>query len=254
MIKQNKYPILEFDPCTIAKLEPQHCISECKIPEKCVITYFKNAIESLKKQNMLELVTYIHSDTIDIPIYKFIDRPICIVLGYVGAAGAAASFEELIALGATKFIVCGSTGVLKKGFEEGSLLLPTAAVRDEGVSYHYIEPSREIECNDNTIEKMETYLQTINVPYRKVKTWTTDAFYRETQDKIDLRIADGCSCVEMEASAYFSVAKFRNVELGQVLCSSDDLSGAEWDKRNFNSKDKVRQKIVEICIDMCLNI
>ncbi len=254
MIKRNKYPILEFDPCKIAKLEPKHYISDCKIPEKCVITYFRNAIELFKMQNLLEQITYIHTDSIDIPIYKFIDKPICIVLGYVGAAGAAASFEELIALGARRFIVCGNAGVLKKGLEVGSLLLPTAAIRDEGVSYHYIEPSREIECDSNMIEKMEKYLRTLKVPYRKVKTWTTDAFYRETQDKIDLRIADGCSCVEMEAAAYFSVAKFRDVELGQVLCSSDDLSGVVWDKRNINNKAEVQSKIVDICIDMCLNI
>ena len=107
--------------------------------------------------------------------------------------------EELIALGATQFVVCGITGVLKKEFEEGSLLLPTAAVREEGVSYHYIEPSREIECSGNTIEKMETYLQAINVSYRKVKTWTTDAFYRETQDEVRLKIVEICidMCLNM---------------------------------------------------------
>ena len=39
--------------------------------------------------------------------------------GYVGAAGSAAFLDELIALGFTKFIVCGGAGVLRKDIAVG---------------------------------------------------------------------------------------------------------------------------------------
>jgi hypothetical protein len=35
----------------------------------------------------------------------------------------------------------------------------------------------------------------------------------------------------MEAAAFFAVAKFRNVKLGQILYGGDDLSAVAWDSR-----------------------
>jgi len=70
-----------------------------------------------------------------------------ITLGYLGAAGSAGSLEELIAYGSQKFIVYGGAGVLKKDIAVGHVIVPVSAVSDEGVSYHYVKPSREIECN-----------------------------------------------------------------------------------------------------------
>lgn len=110
-------------------------------------------------------------------------KSIAIVQGFLGAAGSAGLLEELIAMGFKKFIVCGAAGVLQKGIQAGHLVVPYSAVRDEGVSYHYAEPSREIECNQHAVNIIEKLLQDENIPYIKAKTWTTDAFYRETEDK-----------------------------------------------------------------------
>lgn len=68
------------------------------------------------------------------------------MLGCLGAAGAAYELEQLIALGCKKFIVCGGAGVLQKDIFVGNIIIPCTAVRDEGLSYHYIKPSREISC------------------------------------------------------------------------------------------------------------
>ena len=79
------------------------------------------------------------------------------------------------------------------------------------MSYHYIEPSREIECNPYVVSIMENYMKRNKIPYINAKTWTTEAFYRETDAKIDLRVSEGCVTVEMEAAAFVAVSKFRNV-------------------------------------------
>jgi purine-nucleoside phosphorylase len=49
------------------------------------------------------------------------------------------------------------------------------------------------------------------------KTWTTDAFYRETPDKVARRRAEGCLTVEMETSAFFALAQFRQVAFAQCF-------------------------------------
>jgi uridine phosphorylase len=127
-------------------------------------------------------------------------------------------------------------------------------VRDEGVSYHYIEPSREIECNPDAIMAIEGVLNQEKVPFIKAKTWTTDAIFRETEAKIAKRVAEGCVTVEMEAAAFYAVSKFRNVLLGQILYGGDDLSGIEWDKRSWNSREKIRTNLVDLCLKIATKL
>ncbi len=191
-----------------------------------------------------------------IPIYETRcgGRRICLIQGFVGSAGAAGCLEELIAFGCECFLVCGGAGVLRPDIAVGHLIIPDWAVRDEGVSYHYIEPSREISCDPGVVDVIEKELSRDGIPYIKGKTWTTDAFYRETRDKVALRVSEGCVCVEMEAAAFFAVAKFRGVKLGQILYGGDDLSGKAWDGREWNDRTDIRGNLVDLSMKICLEI
>ena len=60
--------------------------------------------------------------------------------------------------------------------------------------------------------------------------------------------------MEMEAAAFFAVAKFRNVKLGQILYGGDDLSGADWDNRKWHSRADIRENLVEISIRICISL
>ena len=256
MFKKKEFPILEFDSSTKAKIEPSNIIAKIDVPECCVITFFGDVINELLQSDKLIQIATFYTATINLPIYETVyhEKPIAIMQGFLGAAGAAAQLEELIAMGFSKFIICGAAGVLQKGIQVGHLVVPYSAVRDEGVSYHYVEPSREIECNRHAINTIEKILQVENIPYIKAKTWTTDAFYRETEEKMALRVLEGCVTVEMEAAAFFAVSKFRNVILGQMLFGGDDLSGVEWDSREWNSREKIRKSLVELSFKVCLQL
>jgi len=58
--------------------------------------------------------------------------------------------------------------------------------------------------------------------------------------------------VEMEAAAFFAVARFRNVVLGQILYGGDDLSGSVWDGRQWNSRKQIRENLVDLSLEICL--
>ena len=254
MLLKNSFPILEFDSNPKAKIEPSDTKKQLDVPEVCVITFFGEVIEKMAKQGLLKQITELRAETLRIPVYETVidDKRVGIVIGYVCAAGSAAMLEELIAIGFKKFFVCGGAGVLKKDIQVGHLILPYSAVRDEGVSYHYIEPSREVECNKRALLVIEEQLIKTNLLYIKAKTWTTDGIYRETEDKIALRASEGCVTVEMEAAAFFAVAQFRNVILGQILYAGDDLSGEEWDNRQWHSREYIRQNLVDFCLHTAL--
>jgi uridine phosphorylase len=162
--------------------------------------------------------------------------------------------EEVIAYGCRKFIVCGGCGVLAKDLAVGHLTVIRAAVRDEGVSYHYLPASREVEAHPQAVSALEATLSDKGLPYQLGKTWTTDAPYRETPDKIALRRAEGCSVVEMEAAALMAVAQFRGAVLGQVVYAGDDLSGDEWDQRGWQSRREVRENLFWLAAEACLRL
>ena len=73
------------------------------------------------------------------------------------------------------------------------------------------------------VGKIQNNLDAKQIKYICGKTWTTDAFYRETPKKIEKRRREGAIIVEMEAAALFAVAGFRNVQLGYLLAGSDDV-------------------------------
>ncbi len=255
-MEKQRFPILEFDASRSAKIEPFRILKRIEVPPHCLITYFGEVIERLFKEGRLTKVAQLFSATVTLPVYimEHDGQPIGIIQGYVGSAGAAAQLEELIALGFVRFFACGAAGALQKGISLGALIVPNAAIRDEGTSYHYMAPSREVACDPRVLDTVTGCLRKRHIPYILGKTWTTDAFYRETEEKIALRRSEGCICVEMETAAFFAVSRFRNVAFGQMLYGGDDLSGIEWDSRKYNSCGDIRSHIVDLSMEICLNL
>jgi uridine phosphorylase len=219
-----------------------------------VVTFFREVLEAMEKEGRIKVVKYLNCETMDVPIYEmeYERKKVHLFLGYLGSAGSAAFLEELIAYGFNRFMVCGGAGVLRRDIAVGHLIVPVSAVRDEGVSYHYLAPSREVGCNPEVVGKIEEEFIRSGVEYIKATTWTTDAFYRETEKKVELRKSEGCVTVEMEAAAFFAVAKFRNVKLGQILYGGDDLSAVTWDGRGWHDRTEIRRNLVDIAIRICL--
>jgi purine-nucleoside phosphorylase len=94
-------------------------------------------------------------------------------------------------------------------------------------------------------------LELHHVPYKTVKSWTTDALYRETNDRRDLRVTQGCRIVEMEASAFFAVAAFRQVCFGQLVYGGDLVIPEGWDYRGWNDRKDDRMNLFHLAVESC---
>lgn len=255
-MKREEFPVLEYDDDKNAVIRPTHIFKPMDIAKRCVVCNFGEAIEKVLGEYPHRLVTYFEAEAIKLPIYEleYKGEKIALAVAYVGASGAAVQIEVLTALGCRKYIVCGGCGVLQKDIAVGHLIIPTAAVRDEGTSYHYVKPAREIAADERVVKVIENTLAQHGVPYIKAKTWTTDAFYRETPAKIQQRIREGCVTVDMEASAYMAVAQYNKVEFGQILYAGDNLAGAEWDRRDWDSQAAIRENVLRIALDACMSM
>ena len=247
-------PILEYDPAPTAMIEPSETIEPIDVPTHAVLCFFQDVIEKVVREHDGRVLDHLVSEIGRNPIYEldYGGRRLAVVHPGVGAPLAAGFLEELIARGCRTFVACGGAGVLVPDVALGHVLVPTAAVRDEGTSYHYLPPAREVEPTHRVVEAIVQTLEQHHVPYVTGKTWTTDGLYRETRAKVERRVAEGCLSVEMEAAAFFAVAEFRGVGLGQLLYAGDDLSGDAWDQRGWDDHASGREMLFRLAADACL--
>jgi uridine phosphorylase len=250
------YPILEYDSTLEAFIEPSKVIKPRNVPERCVICFFKEVIEKVVVEHNAKVLVENRWEDGPHPLYEipYKGQRLAFFHPGVGAPVSAGLLEEVTAFGCRKFIACGGCGVLENDIAVGGLIVVSAAVRDEGVSYHYLPPSREVLANEAGKKALLKTLGSHGISHRVGKTWTTDAPYRETVEKINKRKGEGCIAVEMEAAGMIAVAQFRSVVFGQVLYGGDDLSGNEWDSRAWQSRAEVRENLFWLCADACLDL
>lgn len=250
------YPILEFDPSQTAVVEPHMIRISLNLPERVVLCFFYDVIEKLYQTGQAKIAGRIKTEMGIHPIYLITVNGTKIALFNPGIGGPLAGYmlEEMISLGGRKFIACGGAGVLDNQLAVGHLLIPYAAVRDEGLSYHYLAPAREVEVDPECSAKIITVLERHQCQYLRVKTWTTDAFFRETKDKVQLRKDEGCLTVDMECASLCAVAQFRNVKFAQILYGGDDVNCDGWDHRGWNTQGEIREQVLWLAAEACMEL
>ena len=171
-------------------------------------------------------------------IYEKDGSKVAVSMATIGAPMVVGLLEELKARGFNNFIVLGSCGVLDQSIQADKIILPSSALRDEGTSYHYAPASDEIAYERSLLLTMENALDKAGVEHIRTKSWTTDAFYRETAAKVKRRLAAGARVVDMEASAIMAWAQYRQANVYQFFYTADyvDHHNHEWDARREDRK------------------
>ena len=137
MMTHADYPILEHDSSRQAMIRAEDFLTPT-LPEKCVLTFFHDALEKLAAERRWPAVASLHSEIVDLPVYLChgAEGDVCLTTPFATSPGAAMTLEELRAMGCREFLVCGGAGVLASDMRLGSLILPTAALRHIGTEKH----------------------------------------------------------------------------------------------------------------------
>jgi uridine phosphorylase len=249
-------PILEFDPAGQAILEPRPVNLTRPAPPRAVLCFFQDVLNRLRRKGRLTVIGRLKSEIGPNPLYVLEENGQSLLVAHpgVGAPLSAGFLEEIIALGVNRFIAAGGCGVIDHTIDAGHPLILTAAVRDEGVSYHYLPPGREVSASPAAVAALQATLEAAGMPYSLAKAWTTDGIYRETIARRAKRLADGCQVVEMEAAAFFAVAQFRGVTFGQLVYGGDLVVPEGWDSRAWHKRADDRERIFWLAVQACLRL
>lgn len=254
---ESSLALLEHDPDPVALIEPSEVLAGRRgtLPAVAVLCFFSEVVGSLRDGRAAVPAGSLEAAHGAHPIWvtEHGGARVAVVHPGVGAPLAAGFLEEVIALGATTVVACGGAGAVAPDLAVGHVVVPDAAVRDEGTSFHYLPPSREVAADPVGLRVARRVLEARAVPHLVGKTWTTDAIYRETRARIARRRAEGCVVVEMEAAAFFAVARFRRVRFAQLLYAGDDVSGPVWDSRGW-VRSTSRERIFDLALEVAVQL
>jgi len=244
-----------FDISTEAIINPSSVVTPVEgFPKIAIGIFGERTVDVVREKYSATQIDALYA-CVTMPIYKinFEGVDIAVFGCTLGGPVAVGSMEEIFIKGCEKILYVGSCGVLDREIAEAALIVPTAAYRDEGTSYHYAPSSDYIDIA--SASKLSTVFSGLKLPHTLGKTWTTDAFYRETRGNMEKRKAEGCITVEMECASIMAAAQFRGYEAYQFFYAADNLDEDEWDARLLGGfPQDAREKVVRISIETAVRL
>jgi uridine phosphorylase len=124
-------------------------------------------------------------------------------------------------------------------------VVATAAVRDEGTSFHYLPASRSVAAPTGPVEPLASELRRLGLPVYKGTVCTTDAPYRETRQQLD-RVEEGVLAVEMQAASLFALVQVRHAQIA-VVAHVSNATDHEGEPFNRGSEKEGVEILTAIC-------
>jgi len=253
-------PLLYGSPSDQSLTSPDEWINQLReagrfnvsnLPKRCIL-----AFRYMGTKDILDSLGY-RMEEVELPfrkayILKYKDTSICLFQLSIGAPAAGAELEILLALGVEYIVLLGSVGALSLDIPRWTIIVPNRAIRDEGTSYHYEEPSPYAFPDSKLSYLIKEELKKRGLRFVEGAVWTTDAIFRETSRKREAFMQDGAVCVDMEASALFSIAKFREGKMAAIFYAGDYVGEKKWDLRIGKNHDEKKRRISETLLEVSL--
>jgi uridine phosphorylase len=146
----------------------------------------------------------------------------------IGGPSASIALEELVKVGAKKFIRVGTCGGMQTDVKSGDLVIATGAIRMEGTSKEYAPIEFPAVADYDIITVLKNSAEKLNLPHHIGVVQCKDAFYGqhnpelmpvsyELENKWQAWLKMGCLASEMESAALFIAGSFLKVKVGSIF-------------------------------------
>lgn len=154
----------------------------------------------------------VHSKKADVTIVDF----------SIGSPTAALIIELLATIDPTAVLLLGMCGGLHRSLKVGDFILPTAAIRDEGASQHFM-PTQVPALPTFKIQKfVSQIIVEKGMDYRTGVVHTTDYRFWEFDEKFKAQLyEERALAIDMESATLFIAGFASKVPIGALLLVSD---------------------------------
>jgi len=182
-------------------------------------------------------------------------EPVMVVSHGVGAAGAAVCFEELLRGGAQTLIRAGTAGALQDNIADGSLVIATGAVRDEGLTHRLVPATFPAVSDPDVFLALRHAVDAVGHEAECGIFLTSDLFYPHEPlgSQLSMWSAAGVIATEMEASALLVLASLHGRRAGAVaVIDGNPLHRDDQETTSYDPHRDVVDKAVVAMIEAAL--
>src|SRR5215831_8981718 len=207
----------------------QKRLPDIDVPALCILDPDGDVVRRLRKDGRSKPFEGWPCYHTQLDAFELAGQVVGIVGCAVGAPFAVLIAEELFASGCRLLLSVTSAGQIVPAGPTPYFVIIDRALRDEGTSYHYSEPSDYGEANPELIALAANALKSDGLRAIVGPTWTTDAPFRETGEAIEAAKRLGILAVEMEAAALYTFAKVNEVRVLCLAHVTNNMGQAEQD-------------------------
>ncbi len=177
---------------------------------------------------------------------------ILVVSHGVGSSGAAICFHELIDLGVKNIIRLGTAGGLGSGSQVGDRVIPTGAVRKDGVSLQMIPAEYPAVPDFGLTLRLQDEANRAGVKFESGIVASSDVFYPGPLDPgLEFYSKAGVIAVEMECSTLFVIGSLRKIRTASFLVL--DGNPLKWDAGVYDPEAPALKQSIDFGIQICLD-
>ena len=187
-------------------------------PKRCakIAEYFENPVLVADRREFVTYTGYVNG------------KKVSVTSTGIGGPSASIALEELVKVGARKFIRVGTCGGMDLNVKSGDLVIATGAIRMEGTSKEYAPIEFPAVADYDIVTALKSASEKLCVPHHIGVVQCKDAFYGqhnpeimpvsyELENKWNAWLRLGCLASEMESAALFVVGSFLKVKVGSIF-------------------------------------
>jgi len=207
-------------------------IQELNIPDICILEFDGDLTDKLNQRGELIRCDSWPCFHTDLWCWQRDGISCGIIPRTIGGPYTVLIAEQLAVCGVKAVVGLTSAGRISQSLPLPGIVVADEAIRDEGVSYHYLPPADTVEATPSLIPFLKLSLENLEQPVQSGLVWTTDAPYRETKEEIDRYADRGALAVEMQAASLFSFGVYMNFPVGLVahVTNGVDHDGKQFEK------------------------
>lgn len=189
-------------------------------------------------------------------LYKGV--PLTVTSHGVGCGGAAIAFESLWRAGAKVIIRVGTCGGMQDGIDAGSLVIATAACREEGVTEKMIPLSYPAIADGEVVYELIKSAKEKGIKTNNGIVLTQALFYPSIlESRVKLYAQAGVVAMENEVASLLVVSSLHGMKAGAILAADAkafELVGVEGYEPDQGSVHQAIEDEIRIALDAIVNI
>ena len=184
--------------------------------------------------------------------------PVTVTSHGVGEGGAVIAFESLWRAGAKTMIRIGTCGGMQPHIGTASLVVATAACREDGVTDKMIPPSYPAVADGEVVAALLSAATDSQTPVHKGIVLTGALFYPGfLESQVKLYAKAGVSAFENEVAGLLVVSSLHGVKAGAILmvdAPAFELVGVEGYQPDEEALKRAQAKQIEIALDAIIKV